>query len=135
MFYNILYEVVATCFDLLNLTSTRKGGTPVAQHPIVHIEIPATDPAAGAKFYADLFGWNLQTDPNFDYHMFQAEGGPGGGFVKAGASEGPIQYKPDSVFIYIATDDIDATLARVESLGGKTLVPRTEIPQTGWFAF
>jgi len=53
----------------------------MAAHPIVHIEFPANDPQEASKFYTDLFGWQIQTDPTFDYHMFQAEGGPGGGFV------------------------------------------------------
>jgi len=101
-------------------------------HSIVHIEIPANDPATAGKFYADLFGWKLQVDPAFDYHMFQAEPGPGGGFVKAG--EESSGYKVGEVLIYVSTDDIDATLARIESLGGKTLAPKTEIPHTGWFA-
>ncbi len=104
----------------------------MSNHSIVHIEIPANDPAAAGKFYADLFGWKLQVDPAFDYHMFQAEPGPGGGFVKVG--EETSGYKAGEVLIYVSTDDIDATLARIESLGGKTLVSKTEIPHTGWFA-
>lgn len=104
----------------------------MANHSIVHIEIPANDPATGSKFYADLFGWNIQVDPSFNYHMFQAEPGPGGGFVEVGGMGG---YKPGEVLIYVSTDDIDASLARAESLGGKTVVPKTEIPNMGWFAF
>jgi hypothetical protein len=77
--------------------------------------------------------WKLQTDPNFDYHMFQAEGGPAGGFVQVseGGSEGMAQYKPGEVLLYIATDDINATLAQVEAHGGKTVLPKTEIPHVG----
>jgi predicted enzyme related to lactoylglutathione lyase len=37
------------------------------------------------------------------------------------------------VLLYISTDDIDATLAKIEAHGGKTVVPKTEIPQVGWF--
>jgi predicted enzyme related to lactoylglutathione lyase len=103
----------------------------MSNHSVVHIEIPANDPAAAGKFYADLFDWKIQVDPSFDYHMFQAEPGPGGGFVKIG---GEGDYKAGEVLIYVSSDDIDATLAKAESLGAKTLVPRTEIPHTGWFA-
>jgi len=103
----------------------------MSNHSIVHIEIPASDPATASKFYADLFDWKIQVDPSFDYHMFQADPGPGGGFVKIGDDP---TYKPGEVLIYISTDDIDATLARIESHGGKTLQPKTEIPNTGWFA-
>lgn len=105
----------------------------MSQHSIVHIEIPATDAAATSKFYADLFDWKIEVDPSFDYHMFQANPGPGGGFVKVGEAMG--DYKIGEVLIYVSTDDIDASLARAEALGGKTLAPKTEIPHTGWFAF
>jgi hypothetical protein len=37
------------------------------------------------------------------------------------------------VLVYVQTDDIEATLAKVESLGGRVLVPKTEIPTVGWF--
>ncbi len=37
--------------------------------------------------------------------------------------------------VYISTDDIDASLAKAESLGGKIVLPKSEIPDTGWFGF
>ena len=101
-------------------------------HPIVHVEIPAQDTAAASKFYAEAFGWNIQHDPTFNYYMFQADPGPGGGFVQVG---GMGDYKQGEVLIYIGTDDIDASLAKVEAAGGKTLQPKTEIPNVGWFAY
>jgi len=107
----------------------------MSNHSIVHVEIPAIDPSKAGTFYADLFGWKIQVDKTFDYHMFQVEPGPAGGFVKVGEHPGQPPYKPGEVLVYISTDDIDATLAKAESLGGKTLVPKTEIPHTGWFAF
>ena len=41
---------------------------------------------------------------------------------------------PGDVLIYIGTDDIEASLAKIQALGGKVVAPKTEIPQTGWFA-
>ena len=102
----------------------------MANHPIVHVEIPANDPKAASKFYADLFGWNIQVDDTFNYHMFQAEGGPGGGFVD---TSGEMGYKPGEVLIYVGTDDVAASLAKAESLGATVVMPQTEIPNTGWF--
>jgi predicted enzyme related to lactoylglutathione lyase len=99
----------------------------------VHIEIPAKDTGAAGKFYGELFGWKIEADPTYNYVQFQAEGGPGGGFVEVGQSSAPVVYKTDSLLVYISTDDIDATLAKAESLGGKTLMPKTEIPQVGWW--
>src|SRR5438067_13633907 len=109
-----------------------KGERLMAAHPIVHVEFPASDPKAASKFYADLFGWQIQTDPNFeDYPMFQAEGGPGGGFPKVGMSEGggTFSYQPGEPLLYVASEDIDADLRKAESLGGTAVVPKTEIPQ------
>jgi len=105
----------------------------VSNHPIVHIEIPARDTGAAGKFYGDLFDWKIESDATYNYVQFQAEGGPGGGFVEVGQSGMPVEYKTDSLLVYVSTDDIDATLAKAESLGGKTLMPKTEIPHVGWW--
>ncbi len=103
----------------------------MAAHPIVHVELSAQDPAASSKFYADVFGWKIDRDPNFDYYMFAVEGGPGGGFVKPDGR----MYKQGDVIVYLDTDDIDATLKKIEAAGGKTVLPKQEIPGIGWFAF
>ena len=91
-------------------------------HSIVHVEIPAANQQAAGDFYTKLFGWNVQHVPEMNYSMFQAEGGPGGGFPQVGD-----MVKPGDVLVYVGTDDIEASLAQVEALGGKTLVPRTKI--------
>jgi predicted enzyme related to lactoylglutathione lyase len=105
----------------------------MSNHPIVHIEIPAKDTKAAGKFYGDLFDWKIESDEMYNYVQFQAEGGPGGGFVDVGQSNAPVEYKTDSLLVYVSTDDIDATLAKAESLGGKILMLKTEIPQVGWW--
>lgn len=102
-------------------------------HPIVHIEIPAANASAAGTFYGDVFGWKIEADATYNYVMFQAEGGPGGGFVEPNESAS-IAYRPDSLLVYIGTDDIDASLAQIEAHGGKTLLPKTEIPTIGWWA-
>jgi uncharacterized protein len=104
----------------------------MSKHNFVHVEIPSTDPKVNAKFYSDAFGWKLEHAPEFDYWQFRPEIGPGGGFP--GVSE-EMGIKPGEVLVYIDTDDIEASLAKIESLGGKTLMAKTEIPGTGWWAF
>jgi predicted enzyme related to lactoylglutathione lyase len=66
--------------------------------------------------------------PEMNYVAFDAEGGPGGGFPEVNEL-----VKAGDVLVYIASDDIKASLAQAESLGGKTVVPKTEIPSIGWF--
>lgn len=107
----------------------------MSSHPIVHIEIPASDPQSLSKFYASVFGWNLQFDESYNYLQFQSEGGPGGAFVNVNeVMPGQPPYKIGQPLIYIDADDIDATLTNVKAHGGKVLMPKTEIPHVGWFA-
>jgi uncharacterized protein len=101
------------------------------QHSIVHVELPSADFAQSGRFYAELFGWDTQQVPELNYAMFSAEGGPGGGFPQIDGA----MYNPNNVLIYVDTDDMEASLSKAESLGGSTVVPRTEIPgNNGWFA-
>ena len=102
----------------------------MAEHPIVHIEFSAQDLEAAGRFYSELFGWKIQPAPEMNYALFEAPPGPGGGFPKVDGE----MIKAGDVLVYIGTDDIDATLAKAESLGGKTLVPKMEIPNIGWWA-
>jgi predicted enzyme related to lactoylglutathione lyase len=103
----------------------------MSKHPIVHIEFSAKDPGVSSKFYQEIFDWKIEAVPEMNYTMFEAEPGPGGGFNPV---DGEMTNAGD-VFIYIQTEDIEATLAKIENLGGSTLLPKTEIPNTGWFAF
>ncbi len=56
------------------------------------------------------------------------KGSIGGGV--AAAQEGA----PPSVTFYVQVPDLDATLKKVASMGGKTIVPPTEIPNMVTFA-
>lgn len=100
----------------------------MSKRNVVHVEIPAADVPAGAKFYEDLFGWKIHHAPEFDYTMWEDGSGSGGGFNKVTDST-PVGL----VLVYIDSDDIDADLQKVEQLGGSVVAPKTEIPGTGWF--
>ena len=99
-------------------------------HTFVHIEISAEDLQAAADFYSQVFGWKVEHMPEMNYITFDEGGGLGGGFNPT-ENEGN---EPGDVIVYIGTDDIEASLAEIEAAGGKTLVPKTEIPGMGWFA-
>lgn len=103
----------------------------MANHPLVHVEIPSGDLEASSAFYSELFGWQVQHHPEMGYATFTAEGGPGGGFPKIDG----VNVKAGDIKIYVGTDDIEATLARAEELGAQTIVPKTQIPGYGYFAF
>lgn len=100
-------------------------------HPIVHIELSAHDHAAAGEWYQKLFGWELQSFPGMNYTTFTSgEGAPGGGFS-------PVQEgnKPGMTVIYISTDDINATLAKVVEAGGTKTLDPMEVPGVGQIAW
>ncbi len=98
-------------------------------HAIVHVDIPAADPAAAGKFYSGLFGWDALYDASSDYHMFRGGSGPGGGFVKQEGSA-----PTGGVLIYVGTDDIDGMLARAVELGGTLGAPKVDAGANGAYA-
>jgi hypothetical protein len=101
----------------------------MSNYAVVHIEFSANDLGSAGKFYADLFGWKIEQIPEMNYATFDPQEGPGGGFNPV-SDTNPV----GTVLVYVGTDDIEGTLARVESLGGKIVSPKMEIPETGWFA-
>jgi predicted enzyme related to lactoylglutathione lyase len=97
---------------------------------LVHWEIMGPNATALTSFYGDLFGWEFDSPPGFgDYHLVSDEQAGIGGAVGKGDEQ-----MPNYVTLYLAVPDINAHLARIESHGGKTLVPRTVIPDTVIFA-
>jgi predicted enzyme related to lactoylglutathione lyase len=103
----------------------------MVEHPIVHVDIPTQDTRRVSSFYSKLFGWKIQPLPNMNYVRFQSPNGLTGGFVDLG---GELQHRIGELLVYVGSEDIEADLKRVAELGGKILVPKTEIPNTGWFA-
>jgi len=95
---------------------------------LVHVEIPAKDVNTTVKFYQELFGWKITPVPEMNYALWEAGEGPGGGFPEV-SKEMPA----GQVLVYIDSDDIEADLKKVEALGGKLLISKTEITNIGWF--
>ncbi len=92
-------------------------------NPVVHWEIQTSEPAKVQEFYAGLFGWHVDADNPMNYGMVDThtEEGINGGI-------GPTPGSPNRVTVYVQVDDLQAYLDKAESLGGKTVVPPTEIP-------
>jgi hypothetical protein len=96
---------------------------------VVHFEIGGPDDAPLVEFYRELFGWGIQRVGSVNYSMVDTLGGDGinGGLGKSSTGE------PWSTF-YVEADDLQAVLDKAESLGGKTVLPVTEIPGMTTFA-
>jgi predicted enzyme related to lactoylglutathione lyase len=95
-------------------------------HPVVHFEIGCQDAETTAAFYTAAFGWKVEGP------MGMIDTGAGTGIQGHIAALGhePHQF----THFYIQTDDVAASLAQVEALGGKTVVPPVPIP-SGTFAW
>jgi len=94
-------------------------------HSVMHFEVVGKDQDKLEKFYGNLFGWTTQKVPgDTPYAMVEKEdGGIGGGI--GGTADGGSGH----VTFYVGTDDPQATLDKAEKLGGKTIMPVTELPQ------
>lgn len=103
----------------------------MAKHSVAHVEIASSDPAKAGKFYSELFGWSTFDIPDMNYLFIQPEEGATGAVVPVGESY--YNFKPDTVLVYISTDDVAASLKKAEELGATTILASTPIPGTGDF--
>ena len=90
---------------------------------IVHFEIMGGSSGELEAFYAGLFGWKINSNNPMHY-----------GFIEAGeprAVTGGVGVSHDGgkrVTVYVQVDDLQATLDKAEKLGGKTILPPSDVP-------
>jgi predicted enzyme related to lactoylglutathione lyase len=105
---------------------------------VVHFEIPADDVERARKFYSTLFGWKIEKaevkkdGDSMDYWMIPTSGvsndkSLGGGIMKRQDPQQPN-------LNYIGVDSIDEYSRKIGELGGKVVMPKTEISDYGYFA-
>jgi len=91
-------------------------------NPVVHFEINGPDPEFSAKFYSELFGWNVQFAPGMeDYGVIETGGGSG---INGGMGKADSAYES----VVVEVPDLQETLDRAGQLGAKTTMPVTDIP-------
>jgi hypothetical protein len=113
-------------------------------HTVVHFEIPADDPGRAAKFYQELFGWEISRwesaggpAEGLEYWMVKtvptdAQGQPTRPGVNGGLMRRMMPGQPPVNYIGVAS--VDEAVRRAERLGAKLVMPRTPVPGMGWFA-
>jgi predicted enzyme related to lactoylglutathione lyase len=105
---------------------------------VVHFEVPFEDRERAGGFYSDAFGWKLVPIPEMSYTLVTtgpSEQGPPSepGFINGGMLERGAELRGPVVTIEV--DDIDATLRRIESLGGTTISPMEQVGDMGFAAY
>ncbi|MCH9657820.1 VOC family protein [archaeon] len=104
----------------------------------VHFEIPYDNQDRAQKFYQDVFGWQINKFPDMDYHI--AITGPSdekGRPSEAGHVNGGLLPKdPTGSHPVIVMDvtDIEEHIKKVETAGGKTVMPAMKIGEFGLYA-
>ncbi len=102
---------------------------------VIHFELPAEDPERAAKFYGDVFGWEIQKwDGPIEYWMIKT-----GDESKTGINGGLMRHDPQfparTPINTVDVDSIDESVAKVEAAGGKIVMPKHHIPTIGWLAY
>ena len=96
--------------------------------PVVHFEIIAKDGEALKGYYSELFGWEIDSDNPMKYGTIQREGNvsPDGVGIGGGIATAPEGYDGHVTF-YMAVPDVEAALAKAESLGGSRMMGPDEV--------
>ena len=92
-------------------------------NPIVHFEITGGKSGQLAAFYSQLFGWKVDSNNPMQYGVVDTASGQGingGLFTNRDGSA--------RVTVYAQVADLQLTLDQAEKLGGKTLLPPSDVP-------
>jgi predicted enzyme related to lactoylglutathione lyase len=99
--------------------------------PVVHFEVVGKDGAALRSYYSELFGWQIDADNPMNYGIVQRDGNVSadGVGIGGGVGQGPQGYSGHVTF-YIEVPDVEAALAKAESLGGTRVMGPEPIMDT-----
>jgi len=91
--------------------------------PVVHFEIVGKDANKLRSYYAELFDWSFDTDDEMNYGVVQRDGNTNadGVGIGGGVGAGPEGYAGHVTF-YVEVPDVEAALAKAESLGGSRIM-------------
>ena len=106
---------------------------------VVHFEIPYDNQGRAQRFYQDVFGWQIVKFPEMDYHMAtttdsdpktmrpKEPGAINGGLL-------PKDSTGNSPVIVIDVPSVDDHIKKIESAGGKTVMPKMQVGDFGLYA-
>lgn len=108
-------------------------GAQVVNHPnaLVWNELQTRDGAAAQAFYESVFGWGVQSGPG-GYVMYGVNDRVQAGMMEM--NENFVDGTPSNWQVYIMTEDVQATVAKVQELGGTVMMPPTPAGEMGTFS-
>jgi predicted enzyme related to lactoylglutathione lyase len=92
------------------------------------VDLGTADPDAAVAFYGGLFGWTAdEGSPEFGgYRMAMYKGTPVAGIAPLMSPDQPSMWSS-----YFASDNVDATAAKVEAAGGKAIMAPMDVGDIG----
>ena len=96
--------------------------------PVVHFEVIGKDGDKLKSYFSELFGWEIDSNNPMNYGIVQREGNtnPDGVGIGGGISGAPEGYEGHVTF-YVEVPDVEAALAKAESLGGTRMMGPDEV--------
>lgn len=109
-------------------------GSYVVNEPgaLIWNELQTSDTAGAAAFYREVFGWGTETTdmPTGTYTSFTVGTRGVAGMMEIRPEWGPV---PPNWSIYLGVEDVDASMAKAISMGGKAEMEPMEVPNAGRF--
>jgi uncharacterized protein len=92
-------------------------------YPVVHFEVIGKDGEKLRSYYSELFDWKIDADNEMNYGVVSREENlaPDGTGIGGGIAQGPDGYEGHVMF-YVGVPDVEAALAKAESLGGTRIM-------------
>jgi predicted enzyme related to lactoylglutathione lyase len=89
-------------------------------------QLNTSDPGAAARFYSDLFGWEIEQrgDTDQPYWGIYNQGALNGGMMNLP----PGGQAPPHWLVYFATEDLEGATRQIEERGGQIVLPPTPVP-------
>src|SRR3712207_6248118 len=100
--------------------------------PVVHFEILGKDADRTQSYYSELFGWKIEPLPfenPTNYGIVNRDGDTNaeGIGIGGGVGNAPDGYDGHVTF-YVEVPDVEAALAKAESLGGSRMMGPDQVP-------
>jgi len=98
-------------------------------NPLCHFELMTADPKRAKSFYGKVFNWKFDEESMPGYSLIDTGTEPTGAlFARPEGAPGVCAN------IYFQVADIDTTLEKATGAGGTVVIPKTQIPNAGYFA-
>jgi predicted enzyme related to lactoylglutathione lyase len=94
-------------------------------NPVVQFQIVSKSPEQTATFYTTLFGWKINADNPLGYRRIETGSTEG---IQGGIWPAPPQAST-FVQLFVAVENVRASVAAAEKLGATILIPPTVLPQ------